>query len=353
MTEAITTFFIFVPFIFIVYLANLADKRRLAGDTQSALAGLAYLFHIIVFGGMAAIGALLQLAGLLMSAEDLPPSVAELQTGPAAGVLDNLSLIGLGLWAPALGGLIFLLPPVRRALSRVIPIDPKSTVHAVALSFTTLIVVNLTVTLAVGLDTLANLTAENPSGGSSLILTLWTQQLTMALWALIGVGWLSRRAISQALARLGLVMPSLLQVGIGVGVGLLAVGGILLLELGISAIGFGPDENVERLTEVLLGPLLTSIPGILTLGLAAGIGEETLYRGAVQPRFGLLFTSFLFAITHSNYGITLSTLLVFLVGGLFGLLRIRFNTTTSILAHATYNSTLGLLALLAQQSLGG
>ena len=68
--------------------------------------------------------------------------------------------------------------------------------------------------------------------------------------------------------------------------------------------GWGLDEDVQRLTEVLIGPLLGSIPGILTLGLAAGIGEETLFRGALQPRFGLLITSLLFALLHSQYGIT-------------------------------------------------
>ena len=107
---------------------------------------------------------------------------------------------------------------------------------------------------------------------------------------------------------------------------------------------------MERLSDALVGPLVASIPGILTLGLAAGIGEETLFRGALQPRFGLLFTSLLFAILHSQYGITFSTLAVFIVGLFLGLLRIRFNTTTCVMTHAAYNITLGMIWFLGSGS---
>jgi len=86
--------------------------------------------------------------------------------------------------------------------------------------------------------------------------------------------------------------------------------------------------------------------GVLTLGLAAALGEESVFRGALQPRFGLILTAILFALMHSNYGITLSTVLVFGVGIVLGLLRLRYNTTTSMLAHAIYNITLGLVTYL-------
>ena len=348
---------LFVPFIFIVFLANLADKRRLAAESDNTVAGLTYLFHIFIFGCMAAVGILLQGFGLLINsnsglADSILPSLLETGDSSLESLWNGevLSNLGAGLWGPALVAMLLLLPPARRHVARVIPIDPRSTVHGVALSFVMLIVINLTTTLAIGLETLADLSDDTDrTNSAALLATLWTQQLTMAIWALVGVGWLTRRMWSQVLERLGLVVPRPREVGIGVGIGLLSICLILLLEAGAAALGFGPDENVERLTEVLLGPLLTSIPGILTLGLAAGIGEETLYRGALQPRFGLLVTSFLFAITHSNYGISLSTLLVFMIGLVFGLVRIRFNTTTSVIAHASYNSTLGLIALLAQQ----
>ena len=83
-----------------------------------------------------------------------------------------------------------------------------------------------------------------------------------------------------------------------------------------------------------------------TLGLAAALGEELVFRGAMQPRFGLLLTAILFALLHSNYGITLSTAVVLILGLVLGWQRIRYNTSSAMITHATYNITLGLMAFL-------
>ena len=252
-------------------------------------------------------------------------------------LLGNLEPLGIALWAPALVAPLLLLPPVRRLLARLIPIDPRSSVHAVAISYVMLIVIILTFTLAVGLETLAEISEASPTGTGALIFSLWIQQLTFAVWALVGVGWLTRRKLLQALDRLAIVFPRPIEIAIGIGAALVLVPVILAMESLAAQYGMGIDEDVQRLSDALLGPLAGSIPGILTLGLAAGIGEETLFRGALQPRFGLLFTSILFAVVHSQYGISFSTLVVFFVGMILGLLRQRFNTTTCAITHAAYN----------------
>jgi membrane protease YdiL (CAAX protease family) len=126
---------------------------------------------------------------------------------------------------------------------------------------------------------------------------------------------------------------------------------ILLLEYLAAQVGVGADADVERLMEQLLGPLFTTPFGILTIGLSAALGEETIFRGAMLPRFGLVITSLLFALLHSNYGITLSTLIVFLLGLLLGWLRLRYSTTTAMITHAVYNMSLGLLAYLSTTGL--
>jgi len=61
----------------------------------------------------------------------------------------------------------------------------------------------------------------------------------------------------------------------------------------------------------------------------------------------LILSAAFFALLHSQYGITLSTLVVFVLGLVLGLLRIRYNTSTSMTTHATYNMTLGLIAYLS------
>ena len=81
----------------------------------------------------------------------------------------------------------------------------------------------------------------------------------------------------------------------------------------------------------------------MLIGVGAGLGEETLFRGAVQPVFGIPATSILFASMHVQYGPSLLLGYIFVLSVGLGLLRRYFNTTTSFLAHAGYN-TLGILA---------
>ena len=91
----------------------------------------------------------------------------------------------------------------------------------------------------------------------------------------------------------------------------------------------------------------TSVGGAIALGLSAGISEELLFRGAVQPRLGLLLTTILFTIGHLQYGLTLATLQVFVIGLVFGLMRKRTKgIVVCMVSHATYNMVGTLLGML-------
>jgi membrane protease YdiL (CAAX protease family) len=69
----------------------------------------------------------------------------------------------------------------------------------------------------------------------------------------------------------------------------------------------------------------------------AGVAEELVFRGYLQPRYGIAMTSVAFAALHFQYGFSLIMLFVFAGSLLLGLLRKRTNTTSSALAHVTYN----------------
>jgi uncharacterized protein len=345
--EIVFTIAIFLPLMLILWLANLAERKRSEGEVENwrVLAGIAYALLGLFFLLLIVLGGLLHLAGVMAQGASTADMGALLEnTGLDPAVLPSL---GFGMWLPSLLGLLLLLPPVRRLLARLIPIDAGSAVHAVALAFSTLILVNLLTTLGVGLGTLADMVEETgPVRGTNIIGVLWAQDLTLAVLSAIGVGWLARRPLFAVLERLGIVVPSVKQALAGIGVGLLMVPIVLVGEVLSTNAGFGPDADVARLSELLIGPLAGSILGILTMGLAAAIGEETLFRGALQPRFGLLLTSALFALLHSTYGLSLSTVIVFGVGIVIGLIRRRFNTTTAMIVHAVYNMTLGLISYL-------
>jgi hypothetical protein len=253
--------------------------------------------------------------------------------------------MGLAIILPSLAGALLLFRPVRRLVFVPVRMDAGNVVHAIALACTMLIVLNLTMTLATGLENLASMVEQTASAGVTYVPTgaLWAQDVLLALVSLVGVGWLSRRPLRDALRRLGLIPFRWRNLSIGAGLGLLLVPVAIGLELMFAWGGLVADPDVERLSEQLLGPLASSIPGILTLGLAAALGEEPLFRGAMQPRFGLVLTSLLFALLHSTYGLSVATLLVFLLGLALGMVAKRWSTVASMAAHAVYNMTLGVI----------
>ncbi|MCC6458177.1 MAG: CPBP family intramembrane metalloprotease [Caldilineaceae bacterium] len=343
MSEILSLVTMFVPLFLIVWIANVAEGRRQREQPYEGLALVAYIFLFVLYGLGVLAGLLMQFGSWIAT---LDPSLFESlgQEMPLA----SLPLLALGLWLPSLLGIILLLPPVRRLFARFTALNAESPVHAVALSLSMLVLVNLIMTLGIGLGNLADILASaEEEAESNTLLSLWVQQILTALLAMVGVGWLSRRSWGETLARLGIAMPSDREWLIGIGVGLGMVPVVLLIEALSSFLGMGANADVERLSEQLLGALFTTPFGILTIGLSAGLGEETLFRGALLPRFGLILSSLLFALVHSNYGITLSTLVVLILGLVLGWLRLRYNTSTAMITHAVYNMTLGLLAYLS------
>ncbi len=343
MAEITFLIIIFVPLLLVLWFANLADKER--EESQPIFAFLAYLL-LILFWAMLLMGGLMsvvvsRLFDAMAGGEAVDPAV------PMPFSPESFGQIGLALILPAIFGLIVLLPYVRRFLAHFVKIDPKRVVHAVALSYTMLILVNLWITLAIGLDTLADTLAEGPEMTTNSVVGMtWTQDLLLALMAFIGIGWLVRRDWRHSLKRLGLVLPTWKQSLLSVVMAGFFVVVLILMEWLFARFGIGFDEDVQQVTEQIVGPLMMTIPGILTLGLAAALGEELVFRGALQPRFGLLLTAILFALLHSNYGITISTAVVFVLGLVLGWQRIRYNTSSAMITHATYNITLGLMAFL-------
>jgi len=88
-----------------------------------------------------------------------------------------------------------------------------------------------------------------------------------------------------------------------------------------------------------MGELITRDMGVgtaLLLGVSAGVGEEMLVRGALQPRTGLLWASLLFAAAHVQYT-WFGMLVIVMLGIALGLVRRYTNTTTAIVVHGVYD----------------
>jgi membrane protease YdiL (CAAX protease family) len=176
--------------------------------------------------------------------------------------------------------------------------------------------------------------------------TILTSELPFVAVALLGVGVGVRRSPRETLARLGYGPVSVKQLGVVV----LFIGMALALSVAADAVfaELQPDlyRKIGELSDSLFNPVgLSPFSAVLfglLIGVGAGLGEETLFRGAVQPVLGILPTSVLFASMHVQYGPSLLLGYVFLLSIGLGLLRKRINTTASFLAHAGYNS-LGII----------
>ena len=79
-----------------------------------------------------------------------------------------------------------------------------------------------------------------------------------------------------------------------------------------------------------------SLVAMLVLGVSAGVGEEVLVRGALQPRVGILWASLMFAAGHVQYT-WFGMLTIAMIGITLGLIRKHANTTTAIVVHALYD----------------
>lgn len=337
-----------LPFVVLAVMAYLGVDRQWA-----RVLTLLWLALIVIGLGLTTL--LLSLATFI--------DVAQIQSGvrpdPAdvlpTGVSGQLLLLWVGsLIATGIGALGFI-PAVRRALSRVLPLDPGSFVHTIALvttvACTLLTLLPLLVLGAPPLTTLARTMSDqggnlaelqgNGSGLRTLVYTLVWQ----VPGAIIAVGYLIRRQIGEALSRLGMVRPTLRQVLAGIGLALLLVVGVSALDWLINlvwgAMGWTrtDGEAFEEMLAFAINPL-----GAVVIGVVAGLGEEISVRGVLQPRLGILLSNLFFTSLHALQYSWDGLLTVFLIGLVLGVIRKRTNTSTSAIVHGVYDFVLVMMA---------
>ncbi len=130
--------------------------------------------------------------------------------------------------------------------------------------------------------------------------------------------------------------------GIGLGLGaafLLALVNYAILRL---APPIHPVRAIRRLYRETLRPMFATVRPLEIAGisLAAGVGEELLFRGAVQAEFGLVVASVLFGFAHMGGRSSLVFgLWVAVMGfGLGGLAHLAGGLLAPIVAHAAYDA---------------
>jgi membrane protease YdiL (CAAX protease family) len=246
-----------------------------------------------------------------------------------------LGVEGLGfsgaewVWVPLLAALfggVLMVDAVRALLLRAGGLDPGRPVHVVAAVAAVLTLVSS----ALVSGELAAEPATIPYGWTDSVVAV----LSDTTLALAGVGFLLTRDLRASLERLGLrrlgARPAgaavVAALGLHLVVGTLEWTGSLVLP-GPSAI----DDQVDY-EFVGVPPAL----GAALVSLAAGVGEELVFRGALQPRLGVVLSAALFAALHVQYRWP-GMVLIFVVGLGLGLLRRLSSTTFTVVVHVVYD----------------
>jgi len=316
---------------FIGGLALLAQVARKSRGAEVTLIVTLLALSLLV----ATLGAVTGLGLLLRAASGGAPDLERVAFVAVGGAAVLVGIVGLGLCVPPLRKVMG-----RRHLEDTLWADPPT---FLALWLFVVVLANNAVGLLLFL--------EEPDVGRLFPgrlspRSIVTNQLPFLTIAALGVGVGVRRNLRESLDRLGYNPVSFKQLGIVV----LFIGGALTLSVVADALfaSLQPDlyGKVGEISDILFNPRgLSPVSAVLfavLVGVGAGLGEETLFRGAVQPVLGITLTSVLFASMHVQYGPSLLLIYVFLLSVGLGLLRRHINTTASFLAHAGFNS-LGII----------
>lgn len=242
--------------------------------------------------------------------------------------------IGLGLGIP-------LIRQIRQGLAQVTPMDPASPIDFSGLALILPVIAFLLFSLltASGEDEGATTTQLT---GTETISALVVNFLAFVGLAYIAVGYRNYRSGGEATARLGIRMPEREDILIGlaavVPAFIFAMIGSVLTSIFQPDVVDALNETIDSMTSGVQNPA-----GAILLGLTTGIGEEVLFRGAIQPRFGILLSTGLWVLLHTQYELTWVMLGLILMGIMLGLIRKYVSTTAAIITHAVYNALIVLM----------
>ncbi len=300
-----------LPGLFLLILANYTEKKKEFRIITQVLLGMLILTVIA--------------NGLLI--------IAMSGTSAMEGLMDAGATHGYGV-AVFLTGLfasMLFLKPVRYGLAAILDISGDNWLHITAMVFAILLT-------GVSLATAANLDISALGQGSgSVMATVLLQDCLFVISAFFGVGWMVRRKWKDVLKRLGIVKPS--PRDIGMSLGFLGILFAIIITVGLISMILQYESGVLETKD---DPTLKIIGGVtilsaLLFAFGAGISEEILFRGAMQPRLGIIITSLVFTAAHTQYPNPVQMATLFTMSVVFGYERVKLNTTACIITHVLYD----------------
>ena len=157
---------------------------------------------------------------------------------------------------------------------------------------------------------------------------------------------------TQILRRLGLECEDVWgEIRFGVMAGFGAWLFVLLATAALAAIFYSLGlGDVFQLEQPPAGQILwmasQPVAARLLISLMAGVSEELFFRGFLQPRIGMVFSTFLFAISHASYGQPMLLVSVTILSLIYAeLYRRRGNVWAAMTAHTLFDAIQLLLVI--------
>lgn len=323
------------------YTIYRANQDQIAGEWSGVLR---WLLHGVVimtfFYGLF----ILQVPFMQSSGGIAMPQVAATAAGTNFVLTVFACLLGFGVTSS---------PGVRERIRRLLPANatynPDSPIHAAAIVMTLALICMVIGNFVVG-GGISGLAESLESSGVAFGDILF-EQVLWVFAATLGVGLLLRRTPQQTLARLGLRFPTLQDFTWGTGVGLLLFGFVVALA-SVWAQLVSPEEfQQQTAASGQLAQAFNSLPLALLTSLVVAFGEEIFFRGALQPVFGNVVTSVVFAALHTQYTLTPATIAIVVTSLALGWLRSRYSTSAAIIGHFVYNFIQLAIAVLVSSAL--
>lgn len=131
------------------------------------------------------------------------------------------------------------------------------------------------------------------------------------------------------------------EIGIGVLAGAAGWVTVIVLMLAVVATiwALGGEDYLPKEPPELI-PIVAGLPLVLrvAIGVTAGVVEELFFRGFLQPRVGILFSTGLFVLAHLSYDQPFMLVGITALSLLFALLvRWRRSIVAAIAAHAAFD----------------
>lgn len=114
--------------------------------------------------------------------------------------------------------------------------------------------------------------------------------------------------------------------------------GIITAKAGWQMIELPIMTKTKNFFASLFKPLKLTNGQIVFISICAGVGEELLFRGAIQPLLGIWITAILFVLIHGylnpfNLPLTYYGIYMVLVIGVMGLMTEHLGILTAMIAH--------------------